>query len=269
MKSPVLINRILDSSTLAAGMFITSSCYKTYKDYKTASPKYKDRFLTKDCVILSGAALGMFVYNISSKKMTSSKAYNKIITNISENVNTSSVKNGIKTSLQYTTDIIKDLSSGFLSTAAGIIGALGADYLLSKTSFKQPKYENFHPQKDKFSLYLENNLSKITDENTRNVIYTSVSDLPKVRILTAGMIGADAIELAKDKEFDKRLENTTKYLVNDTLIPLIFLSTSSALTKNMSLKKRIPIIFFTLFFGILGVQKLQDRFLKVKENNLS
>lgn len=256
MKSSVLINRILDSSTLATGMFIASGCYKTYKDYKTASPKYKDRFLAKDCVVLSGAALGMFAYNTASRRITNSKTYSNIIANISKKVNESSIKNGIKTSLQYTTDIVKELTSGFLSTAAGILGALGADYLLSKTSFEQPKYENIEHKKDKISEYLENNLSKFTDENTRNVIYTSVSDLPKVRILSSGMLGADALELAKDKEFDKRLEHTTKYLVNDTLIPLIFLSASSSLTKNMKAKYRIPIIFSTLFCGILGTQKI-------------
>ncbi len=264
MKSPKAINRILDSTALSTGMFLTSSCYKTYKDYKTASPKYKDRFLTKDCVVLSGAALGMFAFHTTSKHFTNSKMYNQIITNISKKVNKSGVKNGIKTSIQYTTDIVKELASSFLSTTAGILGALGSDYLLSKTSFKQPKYKDFHPDKTKFSTYIDNNLSKITNENTRDIIYTSVSDLPKVRIIASSMLGADAIELAKDKEFDKRLENTTKYLINDTLIPLIFLSTSSALTKNLSLKKRIPIIFFSLFFGILGIQKLQEKLTKSK-----
>lgn len=258
MKSSVLINRILDSSSLAAGMFIASGCYKTYKDYKTSSPEYKDRFLVKDCVILSGAALGMFAHNAASNKISNSKLYNQIITDISKKVNASSIKNGIKTSLQYTTDIIKDMTSGFLSTAAGIIGALSADYLLSKTSFEQPKYVETIEEKDKLAMYLEDNLAKFTDENTRNVIYTSVSDLPKIRILSSGMLGADAIELAKNKELDKKLQNTTEYLVNDTLVPLIFLSTSSALTKNMKAKYRVPIIFSTLFCGILGTQKLMD-----------
>ena len=264
MKSSVLINRILDSSTLAAGMFIASGCYKTYKDYKTASPEYKDRFLAKDCVILSGAALGMFAHNAASNKIAGSKVYNKIITDISKKVNESSIKNGIKTSLQYTTDIVKDLASGFISTAAGIIGALCADYLLSKTSFEQPKYTKREPEKDKFAMYLEDNLSKFTDENTRNIIYTSVSDLPKIRVLSSGMLGADAIEIAKNREFDKKLQNTTEYLVNDTLIPLIFLSTSSALTKNMKAKYRVPIIFASLFCGILGIQKISDKFINNK-----
>lgn len=64
-----------------------------------------------------------------------------------------------------------------------------------------------------------------------------------MRFLSAGMIGADAIEIAKDREFDKRLKHTTGYLVNDTLVPLLFLSVSSALTKNLKSAYRIPVIF--------------------------
>ncbi len=264
MKTSILINRILDSSALATGMFITSGCYKTYKDYKTASPEYKDRFLVKDSVVLSGAAAGMFAYQSVSNRMTGSKIYNKIITNISKKVNESSIKNGIKTSFQYTTDIVKDLASSFISTAAGIAGAFSADYILSKTSFEQPKQFETIQEKDKFAQYLEENLSKLADENTRNVIYTSVSDLPKVRILSSGMLGADAIELTKNKELDKKLQYTTEYLVNGTLIPLIFLSTSSTLTKHMKAKYRIPIIFASLFAGILGTQKIMDKFVNSK-----
>ena len=259
MKTPVSINKILESSTLSAGIFIASGCYKTYKDYKTASPEYKDRFLVKDCVILSGAALGMFVNQAASNKIMKSKIYNRAINDISKKVNISGIKNGIKTSLQYTTEIVRELSAGFMSTAAGIIGALSADYLLSKTSFEQPKNIPYEPEKDKISTYIEDNLAKFTDENTRNVLYTSVSDLPKIKILTSGTIGADAINIAQHKELDKKLQNTTEYLVNDTLVPLIFLSASSTLTKHLKAKLRVPIIFLSLFCGTLTTQKILDK----------
>ena len=264
MKSPVLINKILDSSTLSAGIFIASGCYRTYKDYKTANSNYKDRFLVKDCVVLSGAALGMFLNQAASNKITNSKFYNSAIKNISQKVNSSTIKNGIKTSLQHTTEIVKDLSSGMLSTASGIAGALCADYFLSKTSFKQPKYVPSEPEKTKLHLYIENNLDKIADEKTKNALYTSISDLPKIKVLSSGMIGADAIEIAQNKELDKKLKYTTEYLVNDTLLPLIFLTTSTSLTKTMKPFKRISIIFLSLFLGTLLMQKLLDKLIKNK-----
>ena len=73
-------------------------------------------------------------------------------------------------------------------------------------------------------------------------------------------------ELAKEKEFDKRLHHTTKCMINDSLLPLFFLSTSSTLTKKMRTIYRVPIIFTSLVVGtMLGkkcltkyVEKLND-----------
>ncbi len=259
MKTNILVDKLLSSSVLSTSLFITSGCYKTYKDYKNASPKYKDRFLIKDCVVLSGAALGMLANHGISNKIGKSKIYNNAVTEISKKINDSSIHRGVKSSISYTTEIIKELTAGFMSTAAGILGALGADYLLSKTDFQQPKYNRKNPEKNKFAIYIDSNIAKFTDENTRDIFYTSVTDMPKMRFLSAGMIGADAIEIAKDREFDKRLKHTTGYLVNDTLGPLLFLSVSSALTKNLKSAYRIPVIFFSLFGGTLAAQKIFDK----------
>ena len=201
MKTNILVDKLLSSSVLSTSLFITSGCYKTYKDYKNASPKYKDRFLIKDCVVLSGAALGMLANHGISNKIGKSKIYNNAVTEISKKINDSSIHRGVKSSISYTTEIIKELTAGFMSTAAGILGALGADYLLSKTDFQQPKYNRKNPEKNKFAIYIDSNIAKFTDENTRDIFYTSVTDMPKMRFLSAGMIGADAIEIAKDREF--------------------------------------------------------------------
>ena len=97
------------------------------------------------------------------------------------------------------------------------------------------------------------------------MFYTSMTEMPQMRFLTSGMLGADAIDIAKDLEFDKRLKHTTKYLVNDTLIPLLFLSVSSALTKKMKSLYRIPIIFVSLIGGTMVTNKIVE----LKENNLN
>lgn len=264
MEAKLPIDKILNSSILATSLFITSGCYKTYKDYKNATPEYKDKFLVKDCIVLSGAAIGILANQACAKKIKNSNSYNKTISNISEKINCAKLHNGIKSSLQYTTDIVKDLFTSFMYTASGIFGALGADYLLSKTDFEQPIYSNTAAKKNKIAIYIDNNMDKITDENTRDILYSSITEMPKMKFLSSGMIGADAIEISKNKEFDKKLKHTTGYLVKDTLIPLLLLSTSSTLTKKVKTIFRIPIIFCTLFGGMLLTRKILERHIKNK-----
>ena len=82
--------------------------------------------------------------------------------------------------------------------------------------------------------------------------------MPQMSFLTTGMIGTQAMEIAKDKEFDKRLKHTTEYLMNDTLVPLLFLSISNALTKKMKMIKKVPIVFGSIMGGTIATQKILD-----------
>ncbi len=249
------INKILDSTTLSAGIFITSGFYKTYKDYKTASPKYKKKFLIKDSVILSGAAAGMLLEYSLAHKISKAPAYKKSVKKMTHIIHNPKWNQRLET----THEIIKNITNGFMVTACGVLGALGSDYALSQTSFKQPKPMKKRPEKSKIHKYIDKNMAKVTDENTRDIIYSSVTDMPQMRFLTTGMVGTQAMEIAKDKEFDKRLKNTTRYLMNDTLVPLLFLSISSALTKKMRMIKRVPIIFGSIMGGTLLTQKILDK----------
>ena len=248
------INKLLDTRTLSAGIFVTTGIYRTYKDVKNASHKYKKKFLIKDSVILSGAAAGILAEYSAARKISKSKAYKQTITNLTHKIHSPKWKHGFET----THEIIKNLTNGFMVTTFGILGALGADYLLSKTSFEQPKISKRKPEKSKIHKYIDKNMTKVTDENTRDVIYTSVADMPQMSFLTTGMIGTQAMEIAKDKEFDKRLKHTTEYLMNDTLVPLLFLSISNALTKQMKMIKKVPIVFGSIMGGTIATQKILD-----------
>lgn len=251
------INKLIDSSALSAGIFITSGCYKTYKDFKTASHKYRNKFLVKDSVILSGAAAGMLAEYTLGRKVAKSQVYRQSVKNLTHIVHNPKWEHGLET----THGIVKNVTNGFMVTAFGVIGALSADYALSKTSFEQPKPLKKAPAKSKIHKYIDKNIAKVTtDENTRDILYTSVTDMPQMKFLTTGMVGTQAMEIAKDKEFDKRLKNTTQYLMNDTLVPLLFLSISSALTKKMRMLKRVPIIFGSIMGGTMITQQILDRF---------
>ncbi len=248
------LDKFLNSTSLTASIFLVSGGYKTYKDYRAANLKYKKKFLIKDCVVLSGAAAGMLVNRAIGKKIVKNSFYRKTIDDISKKI----TKTRVEAPIKYTSSIIGELLAGVSATAFGILGALGADFLLSQTKFKQPEKSKLNPKKDKLEKYFENNMHKYADNDTVNVFYTSMTEMPQMKFLTSAMLGADAIDIAKDLEFDKRLEHTTKYLVNDTLFPLLFLSISSALTKKMKPLFRIPVIFASLIGGTLAINKIAD-----------
>lgn len=256
--SKTFTDRFLNSSFLASSLFVTSGCYKTYKDYKNAPKEYKDKFLVKDCVVLSGAALGMLGYQSISSKILKTKSYKSAIANLSQYLNQSTLKQGLKSSIKYTSEVLQDLTSGVMASASGIAGALGMDYLYAKANPNDvPEYKLKYTEHNRMSQFIDKSLSKVTDSDTKNAFYTSVSDLP---VISSGMLGANAIEFAKDKEFNQRFKHATGYLINDTLLPLIFLSVSGALTKNMKSAYRIPAVFLSLFGGTLLMRKVLDSF---------
>ena len=131
MKYNPKLDKFLNSSSLSASIFLLSGGYKTYKDYHDASPKYKNRFLLKDSVVLLGAATGLAANSLASKRIAKNKAYEQLVNKISDKINNAKYN----TSIKYTKAVVKEIISGFTSTAAGVLGALSADYILSKTSF--------------------------------------------------------------------------------------------------------------------------------------
>ena len=133
------LDKFLNSSTLSASIFLLSGGYKTYRDYKTADTKYKKRYLIKDSVVLSGAAAGLLINRTAANKIRQSHIYEKAVTRISQKIN--EVK--YNSSLKYTKSIVKELISGFASTASGILGALGADYALRVSgNSMSPRFED-------------------------------------------------------------------------------------------------------------------------------
>ena len=93
-------------------------------------------------------------------------------------------------------------------------------------------------------------------------MYSRITDMPQMKIFTTGLIGAQAIDLAKEKEFDKRLNHTTRCMVNNSMLPLFFLSTSSTLTKNMRTIYRVPIIFTSLVCGTMLCKKMLNKYVE-------
>ena len=264
MKIGKTFDKIINSPYLSASIFLASGGYKIYDDYRIADEKYKKKFLIKDSVVLSGSALGMLAERGLTKKISKSKWYHKTIHKASENIlHISNIKN-VQTSLDYTKAIVKNFLSNFTLFASGILGALGMDYLLSKTGFEQPKRtsRNHVREKSKIGKYIDNNISRIMDKDTKEEMYSRVTDMPQMKMFTTGLIGTQAIELAKDKEFDKRLNHTTKCMINDSMLQLFFLSTSGTLTRNMRSIYRVPIIFTSLVGGTMLAKKFLNKYIE-------
>ena len=264
MKIGKTFNKVINSPYLSGSIFLASGGYKIYDDYKVADDKYKKKFLIKDSVVLSGAALGMLAERGLTNKAHDSKWYHKTIHKASEKIlHLSKVKN-VQTSLDYTKAILKNFLSSFTLFASGILGALGMDYLLSKTGFEQPNKitRNHVHEKTKIGKYIDSNIERIVDKDTKEEMYSRITDMPQMKIFTTGLIGTQAIELAKEKEFDKRLHHTTKCMINDSLLPLFFLSTSSTLTKNMRTIYRVPIIFTSLVGGTMLGKKMLNKYVE-------
>ena len=238
------LDKFLNSSMLSSSIFVASGAYKTYQDYKYADKKYKDKFLIKDAVVLSGAALGMLAFHTTSPKI--------------------SQKLGLRSKYP---EYIRDFTSSFLNFTSGILGAMGIDYLLSKTGFEQPEINKENIRQNKLETYIDHNFDKITDEKTKKAVYSRITDMPQMQVLSSGLIGAYALDLAKDKELETRLKHTTKCLINNSLIPLLLLTVSSTLTKTMKPFYRLPIIFASLVGGTVAINKFTEKKItqKVKE----
>ena len=268
MKSTEVINRILTSPFLSTSIFLTSGVAKTYKDYKNADEKYKNGFLLKDTVVLAGAASGMFLCSNSSKYLVKIAPVKKIIEKQAQKLLSKLPKNEIlankmSTPMNYAKEIVQNTFTNFSLFASGVCGALIADYLLGKMGFKQPKIN-----KEKISQEISINknfdarVEKIVGEDVKNAMYERVVDMPQLNMLTSSLVGAAALDLSKETETKTRLKKTTSCLINMSLIPMLLLSSATALTQKLRLRYKIPIIFTSLVGGTVLINRIQEHGIK-------
>ena len=268
MKSTEVINRILTSPLLSTSIFLTSVVAKTYKDYKNADEKYKNGFLLKDTVVLAGAASGMFLCSNSSKYLVKIAPVKKIIEKQAQKLLSKLPKNEIlankmSTPMNYAKEIVQNTFTNFSLFASGVCGALIADYLLGKMGFKQPKIN-----KEKISQEISINknfdarVEKIVGEDVKNAMYERVVDMPQLNMLTSSLVGAAALDLSKETETKTRLKKTTSCLINMSLIPMLLLSSATALTQKLRLCYKIPIIFTSLVGGTVLINRIQEHGIK-------
>lgn len=252
-------DKFINSPKLSGSIFISCGAYKMYQDCKNAEGKHKTKFLVKDGVVLGGAALGMLAHASISQKVLKINFVDKLTSKFSRFIE---AKKNIEKPAKYVKEIASEVFSNFLAFSSGIIGALSADYLLSKTGFEQPEKIIIEQEKSKLEQMIDERKIKVLNDETREIVNSRITDMPQMKFFSSSLIGAQAIDLAKEKEADKRLKHTTKCLITNSLLPLFFLSASSVMTNKLKTIYRIPIIFSALVGGTMLTNKYLEKYLK-------
>lgn len=269
------ITQILNSPVLATSIFLCTGAIKTYNDYKQADKEYKNKFLIKDTLVLSGAMAGMVVSkNISSIAKhfkCTQKSIDKLAEKLKDKLKLDKLQirrisdDKIQTPLNYAKEIVKNTLINFSLFAFGIIGALLADLGLRKCNFELPELENKKHERKGIEKWVDSELNHLVGKENKKIIYARAYDMPQMSMFTPGIIGTEALKLTNEENTKKKLKHTTSSLINNSLIPMFLLSISTLFTQKMKPIFRIPTIFASIIGGSIGTNYLRNHFIDKKE----
>ncbi len=303
------INNVLNSKYTGMAMFATTGAYKVHSDYKQAPKEEKLAVLTRDLTILGGSALGIMAFHKGSTAFGKSKVYSSIKcalkTGYEKFKNTSLYnfvdKNKDKVTklktwevFSTTSSILKDCSSNVLMVGSGILGAIGANYILEGAHIHKKQNEIIarkeyneqleikkqseignkkeHSRFDDFAKRIAHNQITdninhyVGDETTKNIM-SNITNMPELKIFTNSMIGLQSFDVMQEKTFKDKLKKTTKNLITGTFVPIFYLSLASNLTKQMKNNAlRLPFVFTTMIAGTMLTNKYIEKQSQKLEN---
>ena len=283
--------KIINTKNLETAVFFLLGGAKTVSDYRSVGPEYKRKILLNDTVVLASSSLGMLGFRVLSKNKTMRskflkpaietcyEQYNKLLkTEFVQKHFVGKYQNlfqPLKTPIEFSKAVIGDCLSNFGMVATGLFSAIGGDYLLSKTGFgihgikeiMKEKTDN-KPKQIKQLKQVENfmtqKVDKVVQKDVRKEMVSRVTDFPVFSVLTTSLVGLEGLNITDNEKHAKQVKNATKYLVLNSMVPLLLFSTTSALTKSMKNIYRFPIMFSSLVLGTLLVKKNVEKY----ENNL-
>lgn len=282
------VNRILDSKYLAASVFTVAGAAKTMYDYCDAPNDKKEEVLKRDATILIGTASGILGCEFLQKYLSKNKKLRKFINKgkdfIKDKIKGSNEKmNRTKTNLLDNTDeIVKKCLKSAMMLGSGILGAIGSDCILNKVHAKETKKKNEEMMQKELELevlynmhnrvkngiennYVNKNLENILGKEIKDNMYSRITDLPAMKMFNKTMIGVQGFEVVEEKTFKEKLHHATTCLVKNSLVPVFFLSATSACTKNLREWVRLPVIFGSMIFGTMYTNKFIDHLSKKKD----
>lgn len=289
--------KIINTQNLEATVFFLLGGIKTVNDYRSVGSEYKRKILLNDTVVLTSSSLGMIGFRkLSQNKTVRAKVlkpaietcyeqYNKLLkTNFVQKHFVGKFNNMfqlLKTPIEFSKSVIGDCLTNFGMVAFGLFSAIGGDLLLSKTGFgihgvqeimaekKSQNAENSKPIKQlkQVEQFMSKNVDKVVQKDVREEMVLRVTDFPAFNVLTTSLIGLEGLNITDEEKHAKQVKNATKYLILNSMVPLLLLSTTSALTKTMKNIYRFPIMFSSLVLGTLLVKKNVEKHEKQAKNN--
>ncbi len=273
-------NKFLESKATAATVFAVTGLSKLASDYKDAPTDKKHYTLTHDAFVLGVSALGVAGYTFASKKVIKSKGFtkllNKLKTHIKGHIEEKKYSKPAKNVLNYLKEVSTKCLDNTLMLGTGILGAIGADYLVHAVHLdKKLKQKRTLQTEDKsfnrindttntlINSFKESGLNKTLDNavgsEVKNSMYNRIFDFPAMRMFTTSMVGMQGFEVIQEKTLKARMMHTTKCLIANSVVPIFFLSTATSLTKKMNSALRLPLTFATMIFGTMYTNKLIDK----------
>ena len=273
-------NKFLESKATAATVFAVTGLSKLASDYKDAPADKKHYTLTHDAFVLGASALGVAGYTFASKKVIKSKGvtklFNKLKTHVKGHIEEKKYSKPAKNVLNYLKEVSTKCLDNTLMLGTGILGAIGADYLvhaihldkkLKQKKTLQTEDKSFDKINDTtntlINSFKESGLNKTLDNavgtEVKNSMYNRIFDFPAMKMFTTSMVGMQGFEVIQEKTLKSRMMHTTKCLIANSVVPIFFLSTATSLTKKMNSAIRLPLTFATMIFGTMYTNKLIDK----------
>ncbi len=280
--------KIFNTHSLEAGVFLLMGGAKTVQDYRSVGEDYKQRILLNDVVVLGASSAAMLGYRaLSRNKTIRTKFFQPVVecfhkkfekfhkSNFSQKHLSGRFDNlyhPLHKSLELSKLIIGTCISNVLMVASGLFGAIAGDYALTKTGLGVHKFKEIMEEEKslkpkpvkKVESLMKTGVDTVFNKDVRREMQSRVTDLPLFNLMTTSFIGLEGLKITDDEKYSKQVKNASKYLLVNSLVPLFFLSLSSALTKKLKNIYRFPIMFASLVAGTFAVKKGLDN--NVKKN---
>ena len=272
----------IPQTIITGTILVGAGAYNTYKDYVNASQEQKKRTLTRNIAALGAAAVAV----ISADRFLSKKFSSEILQNFSHKVSNAIIQNKFikkitnkikpnfelkPVKLEALSNMIADCTKDVVLTTtaalSGIAVGLIVDKILvwNKKTDKQKGIDATQqqlPQQQpkqiilpkKIHNILDNSVvNKVTNDKTQNLIMNTAKVFEAAGFMTNPFempsVIMSSLDMAKEKNIQKIVEQTSSGIVAEALIPTFFISLTNSLTRNKSFWIKLPAIAASFAVG--------------------